>query len=185
VLVPLAGRRPLEYECVWTAPPVAPLDVEGLYRTYAPLVLRRARAILGEEQAAKDAVQEIFMRVLHSWDDFRGDASPTTWLYRVTTNHCLNLIRDRDRRATLLAERVPPAAEVSAHEQENRLTVAQLLKQMPEQLREIAVYHFVDQLSRDEIAVLLAISPRTVHNRLVAFRELARSAMAEGKRVAR
>jgi RNA polymerase sigma-70 factor (ECF subfamily) len=164
---------------------LADAELDGLYRKYAPLVLRRARAILGEEQAARDAVQEIFVRVLRSWHTFRGEASPTTWLYRVTTNHSLNVLRDGARRTELLETQLRPPHEVKAPEHENRLTVAQLLARAPEQLREIAIYHFIDQMSRDEIAALLSISPRTVHNRLVAFRELARSTAGVDEQVAK
>src|SRR5438874_384381 len=63
---------------------------DALYGLYGPMVLRRARAMLGDDHAAHDAAQEIFERALRAWSEFRADASPVTWLYRATTNHCLN-----------------------------------------------------------------------------------------------
>jgi RNA polymerase sigma-70 factor (ECF subfamily) len=154
------------------------LDVEYLYRTYGPMVLRRARAILGEEQAARDAMQEVFVRVLRGADGFRGDASPTTWLYRMTTNLCLNQIRDRARRADILAERWIADEQLDvAHE--GRLTVGQVLSGLPDDLREIAIYYFVDQMNQDEIAEVLGVSRRTVGNRLEEFRVRARAATTD------
>ena len=73
-------------------------DIDILYRRYGPLVLRRARAILGDEEAAQDAAQEVFMRAMTKGHAFRGESSPVTWLYRITTNYCLNQIRDKSRR---------------------------------------------------------------------------------------
>jgi RNA polymerase sigma-70 factor (ECF subfamily) len=124
-------------------------EIDALYRQYGPSVLRRARAILGNEAAAKDALQEVFIRAIRAGDGFRGEASPMTWLYRVTTNLCLNQLRDHARRAELLAENAPPPGEgaaVPGHDE--RLTVARVLARLPEELREIAVYYFVDQMNQ-------------------------------------
>jgi RNA polymerase sigma-70 factor (ECF subfamily) len=154
------------------------LDVDQLYRRHGAMVLRRARAILGDEQAARDAMQEVFVRVLRSGAAFRGEASPTTWLYRMTTNVCLNVIRDGGRRRDILAERwsADPPVDISP---EGRITVARVLAELPDELREIAVYYFLDSMNQDEIAQLLGISRRTVGNRLDEFKERARSAMSD------
>ena len=153
-------------------------ELEHIYRTYGPLVLRRARAVLGEEHAAKDALQEIFMRVYESQSEFRGQSSPTTWLYRITTNHCLNLIRDRARRAELLLERGASAAPAAQDGPEVRATLAQILDRVPEDLREIGIYYYVDEMNQDEIASLLGVSRRTVGYRIEAFCAAARGVVA-------
>lgn len=79
--------------------------IDQLYRRYGPVVLRRARAILGDEEQARDLVQEVFVQVLEKKGGFRGEASPMTWIYRITTNLCLNRLRDGLRRDELLRER--------------------------------------------------------------------------------
>jgi len=154
-------------------------DVEQLFRKYGPAVLRRARALLGDEHAARDALQEVFVRVLRHGAEFRREASPMTWLYRVTTNHCLNLIRDHGRRAQLLAENAPPADEGRRLSAEERLTLAQMLARVPEELRAIAIYHYVDQMSHDEIAEIVGVSRRTIGNRLDEFRRLIQAPLKE------
>jgi RNA polymerase sigma-70 factor (ECF subfamily) len=142
------------------------------------MVLRRARAILGEEQAAKDILQEVFIRVLHGAAAFRGESSPATWLYRMTTNLCLNQLRDRARRSEILAARwVKDATFEDAPE--SRMTVSRVLSGLPEELREIAIYYFVDQMNQEEIAEILQVSRRTVGYRLEQFRELAQAATEE------
>ena len=150
--------------------------IEMLYRKYGPAVLRRARALLRDEQAARDLMQEVFVQAIREGERFRGEASPMTWIYRITTNLCLNRIRDESRRAQLLAENLPDPDEAREATAEQRATLASILRRVPEELREIAVYYSADQMSHDEIAALVKSSRRTVGNRLDEFRRLARAA---------
>jgi RNA polymerase sigma-70 factor (ECF subfamily) len=151
--------------------------IEDLYRRYGPAVLRRARAILGDGARAEDAMQEVFIRALKTDLDFSG-ASPMTWLYRVTTNYCLNLRRDHARRTKLLEVRHTKndAAEAT---QEERMAASQLLDRVPLELAQIAVYYYIDEMNQDEIAEIVGVSRRTVGNRLEAFRALAKSTFGE------
>lgn len=68
-------------------------DVRTLYEQHAGSVFNRARRLLKDEESAWEAVQEVFVKVIKTGKDFRGESSVWTWLYRITTNHCLNLIR--------------------------------------------------------------------------------------------
>jgi RNA polymerase sigma-70 factor (ECF subfamily) len=146
-------------------------DLEQVYARYSRSVYRRALRVLGDVEAARDATQEVFVRVLRAGGEVPEEPTPTAWLYRVTTNLCLNRLRDRRRQEALLAENyvgpyiVPAAAEA-------RATIRQILTRIPEDLHEVAVYFFVDELTYDEIAPLLQVSRRTVSNRLAAFRTL-------------
>ncbi len=162
--------------------PDASAPVE-LYERYGPMVLRRARGMLGDEHAARDATQEIFERALRGWAEFRADSSPVTWLYRATTNHCLNLLRDGARHSAALDQLSHATlTEVSAGLDE-RLLLRAVLDQVPASLREIAVYYYLDQMSHEEIARLCGVSRRTVGNRLVEFHAAARVAAGMPKRV--
>ncbi len=149
-----------------------------LYRVYGPLVLRRARAMLGDEQAARDAAHDVFVKVLGSIAQFRHEASPVTWLYRVTTNQCLNVLRGKLRRPEEPSEQTDASFEEGVSLDE-RLTLVAVLARVPEHLREIAVYYYLDQMSHDEIAELMGVSRRTVGNRLVEFHAAARLAAGE------
>ena len=82
--------------------------MDGLYERYGAVVYRRARRLLGDEHAAWDAVQEVFVRVLKHARRFRREASPTTWLYRITTNYCLNVLRDSARHSRKLQVEAGP-----------------------------------------------------------------------------
>jgi RNA polymerase sigma-70 factor (ECF subfamily) len=151
-------------------------SIEELYRRHAGLVLRRARQLVGDD-AAEDIVHEVFIRAARSWLGFRGQSSVTTWLYRITTNQCLNHLRDETARRQR-ATRAAPAPTVAAPGAEERLGVAELLRSLPETLREVAVYYYVDQMDQREIAELTGVSERTVRNRLQEFLALAREQLA-------
>jgi len=153
-------------------------EIEDMYRTYGPLVLRRARAILRDEASARDAMQEVFIRVIHSLDDFKREASPMTWLYRITTNHCLNQLRNQTRRAELL-ELGHGRERNQTPGLDDRLAMARVLAEVAEELGQVAVYYYLDDLNQDEIAELLGTSRRTVGNRLEEFRTAAQSLLAE------
>ncbi len=146
-------------------------SIEDLYRLHAGMVLRRARQLVGDD-AAEDIVHEVFIRAARSWLTFRGQSSITTWLYRITTNQCLNHIRDEATRR--LRTTRAPAPTASAPATEDRVGVAQLLERLPVELREVAVYYYVDQMDQREIAAIVGISERTVRNRLQQFLEVAR-----------
>ncbi len=156
--------------------PVHP--TEALYAKYGASVLRRARAMLGDEQLARDATQEVFLKVLRSFGEFRAEASPITYLYRATTNHCLNVLRDHDRRGGV-PDPVDPETVGTTEgggdvTLDDRLTLSAVLARVPEGLREVAVYFYLDQMSHDEIAQVTGVSRRTVGNRLVEFHQAAK-----------
>jgi RNA polymerase sigma-70 factor (ECF subfamily) len=159
------------------APMLGP-SIEELYRRHAGMVLRRARRLVGDD-AAEDIVHDVFLRAARSWLGFRAEASITTWLYRITTNQCLNHIRDEATRRKGTTRFASPSLASAAPE--DRLGIAQLLERLPEPLREVAVYYYVDQMDQREIAALVGVSERTVRNRLREFVTLARDELATRK----
>jgi RNA polymerase sigma-70 factor (ECF subfamily) len=155
-------------------------DFHQVYDRYSPGVYRRALQLLGDPEAARDATQEVFMRVIRGGGEVLPQPTPTAWLYRVTTNLCLNGLRDQRRRGVLLAANAEPDPQVNARG-ESRAIVAQILTRVPEELQDVAVYFFVDELTYDEIAPLLGISRRTVGNRLAAFRDIVAQLFPEAR----
>jgi RNA polymerase sigma-70 factor, ECF subfamily len=151
--------------------------LENLFRRYGRSVLLRAGAILGDRDAAKDVMQEVFLQAIDYGSKFLEVESPIYWLHRVTTNLCLNRLRDGARRRRILSTSVPSndTAPPSSAPIDTLLTVRALLRQVPDDLQEIAICYFVDQMSQDEIATMTGIPRRTVSYRLEQFRELAQT----------
>ncbi len=146
--------------------------IEQLYREHGHLVLRRARQVLGEEQEARDVLQELFTSLLHRPGQFHGRSQAITFLYSATTHLCLNRLRTGRARLKLgeevmaprLSEVVPPRGE--------RLAEARsILSSLPEELREVAVYFYFDEMTHEEIAGVMDCSRRHVGNLLERVRE--------------
>jgi RNA polymerase sigma-70 factor (ECF subfamily) len=145
-------------------------ELESLFRLYGRHVLRRANAMLGDGDAAKDVMQEVFARALKARADLPNAAASVGWLYRITTNLCLSGMRDRNRRRQILDRWAPRPANAVVPATDSALTVRALLRDVPEELQELAIYYFVDDMSQAEIAELTGIPRRTVGYRLEQFR---------------
>ncbi len=154
------------------------LDIDDLYRRYGGLVLRRIRRFYSDEEA-RDVLQEVFARAIEKQGSFRGESSPGTWLYQLTTRHCLNRLRDARRRRELLSEPDPDAwwsPGSTGARQEQSLLVRQLWRVLDEELAEIGIYYYLDGMSHAEIAEILGVSRRTVGNRIAELERRARVA---------
>jgi RNA polymerase sigma-70 factor (ECF subfamily) len=150
---------------------VGPDEFERLYARYSRTVYRRALRLLSDTEAASDITQEVFERVIETGDAIPREPTVLSWLYRVTTNLCLNRLRDRNLHKSLLTLKYTTAAVAPAIG-ETRTVAGDLLDRVPEELQDVAIYFFVDELTYDEIAPLLGVSKRTVSSRLTAFRAL-------------
>jgi RNA polymerase sigma-70 factor, ECF subfamily len=155
-------------------------EFERLYAQHSRTVYRRAFRLLGNKESASDVMQEVFKRVIETDGRIPPEPTATAWLYRVTTNLCLNRLRDRNRQEALLASKYSTQG-VSPAIGETRTVVGDLLNRIPEELQDVAIYFFVDELTYDEIAPLLGISKRTVSNRLTAFRTLVAQLVPEAR----
>jgi RNA polymerase sigma factor (sigma-70 family) len=139
------------------------LDVTELYRKHGGLVFRRARAVLGDDELARDVVQEVFLS-LHQRQGALHEGGLVSWLYTVTTNRSLKLMRNHATRARLTdahAEQLAPR-EASAPDITARLRG--VLPQLDEALAQVAVYRHVDEMTHAEIAEVLGCSRRHVGN---------------------
>jgi RNA polymerase sigma-70 factor (ECF subfamily) len=145
-------------------------EVERVYRELGDLVLRRARSIMGNESDAQEILQELFMSLMHNPQQLEGKVATSGWLYAATTHLCLNTIRNRKNRARLL--RLQPApAPAQAATAESKLTALELLAQLPDELAQVAIYFYFDEMTHEEIAELVGCSRRHVGNLVLKVQE--------------
>jgi RNA polymerase sigma-70 factor (ECF subfamily) len=146
-------------------------EVEELYQRYAPVVHRRALAIVGRDSDAWDVVQEVFEKMLKSSSEFRAEARPMTWVYRITTNVALNALRARAVRepdAQIAAE--PEGPELAATV-EARLTLRKAMNTLSERELQVIALTVIDGLTQDEIADVLGLSRKTINREIDAIRQ--------------
>jgi RNA polymerase sigma-70 factor, ECF subfamily len=138
-----------------------------LYRRHGPAIYARCRRMLRDDAAAEDATQETFLRVLRHLEKAPDDREALTWIYRIATNQCLNVLRDA-RRRTRDPDRVPdPTNPESALADRN--FVEHALRRAPRKVSVVVWLHHVDGLAQGDVAEVLGISRRTVVNRLSHF----------------
>jgi len=157
----------------------APGLLEDLYRRHAPAVYGRCRFLLRDPEAAKDATQDVFARALRALPEFRAAASPATWLMRIATHHCLNVLRAARAGWRDEVRRAADGRRTPGLEPDRRELVRALLGAVPEEAREAAVLYYVDEMTQAEIALATGHSLPTVRKRLRQFLAAARAALAE------
>ncbi len=149
--------------------------IEELYLEYGAMVYRRCLAVLGEEEAAYDALQEVFLKLLDSDGALERMESPVSYLYSMATNFSLNAQRRERRRGRL----PPEAMEEIGDEREDGLAASLLLEllcsELGERTRAIAYYRYRDGMGLDEIAELAGLSRSAVRKHLDKFKARARS----------
>ena len=149
-------------------------EIAELFDRYGPMVYRRALALLGQHELAEEAVQEVFLRALKSGESFEGRSRVSTWLYSITTNFCLNLLRNQSRRKELWKEHGPKGLQATHEAPEELVLMRTLLTEAEPDQAQAAVYVYIDGMSQNEAAELLGVSRRTVGNLLERFNTWAR-----------
>jgi RNA polymerase sigma-70 factor (ECF subfamily) len=147
---------------------------EELYRTYGPAVYRRCLKLLRDKEAARDATQEVFVKLLRDPERFERVETALPWLYRVATNHCLNLLRDRGRRGEVELGDFEVADPAGASDYPDRHLARNVLSSFDSGTQAVAVGVLVDGMGHEELAGALGISRKTVERRLARFLERAR-----------
>jgi len=148
-------------------------DVAALYSRYSPMVLRRCRQLLGCGDLAADAMQETFVRILRPGRQLHA-RFPSSFLYRIATNVCLNMLRSRKRRPTVSAESF--LESIAGREQvEERVIDSYVLEQVfsetPEGTRTAAEMLYLEGRTLAETAQEVDLSVSGVRKRLRTLRE--------------
>jgi RNA polymerase sigma-70 factor (ECF subfamily) len=144
------------------------MELEDLYERYGPMVLRRCRRLLRDEDEALDVTQDVFVRILQRRDrlDLRA---PSSLLYRIATNLCLNRLARRRRFPETADERILHRL-ATADDPEERVSLRSVLDRLfsrqPESTRTIAVLHWVDGLTLEETAAEVGMSVSGIRKRL-------------------
>jgi len=138
--------------------------------------------MLQNHTEADEAAQDIFVKAYRSLPKFKGNSAFSTWLYRITTNHCLDVLRKRTRRKTysldaLLEEEgdqvhgLFASAPQAASRMENRDLAGKILSTLPEDYRTILTLREAEGLEYQEIAEVLGCSLDAVKGRLSRARK--------------
>ena len=135
---------------------------------------------------AEDLAQEVFLKAYRALPQFRGEASFSTWLYRIALNQLKDRMRARRPETVELASIAERAAEDPGRTPEEtvvsmeyRLLIQRSLAELPENYRQaLYLYHYHD-LSYAEIGARLGVPARTIETRLYRAKKMLRKYLAE------
>ena len=169
---------------------------EMLIEAYQKKIYNLAYRIIGNYDDAGDLAQEALIRVFKSIASFKEQSSFSTWVYRITTNVCLDEIRKRKNKKTLsLDEEIhaeegemkrqimssDPQPDELAEKEELRRVVSDAINSLPEDHRLVITLRDIQGLSYDEIALVLNCPEGTVKSRINRARQALKKVLS-GKR---
>jgi len=161
---------------------------EGDYHAFERLVLRHQKRVVANCRYltrnpgyAEDLAQEVFVKAYFGMARFEGRSSFRTWLQRIKINHCLNYLKKQEGKAFVDAEDekvknanelvLQPVAEKTVMDCSEREWITSILDAMSDSLRIPLLMRDMDQLSYEEVAGALGISPSAVKMRIKRGRE--------------
>src|SRR4051812_9137028 len=168
---PMAEREcPLPAQVDWEPPEFA-----NLYAEHSRAIFYLSLRFLGDPQKAEDATHDVFLKAFRKMDQFRGEASWRTWLYRIAINHCRNLQQAWNERHMLsnsdealfenTAARVDsPLRVLETKELGQRIQKA--LDQLPAEYRLILLLVADKELSYEQVGTLTNQSSDAVRGKL-------------------
>ncbi len=154
---------------------------EELIDAYQKKVFNLALRIIGNYDDAADLAQETFVRIFKAISNFKEQSSFSTWIYRITTNVCLDEIRKRkNKKVVSLDEDIhmddgdmkrqvvsdDPGPDEAAEREEVRRVVNNAINKLPEDQRSVIILRDLHGMSYEEIAKILDLPGGTVKSRI-------------------
>mgnify|MGYP000892149186 CR=1 FL=1 len=162
---------------------------ETIIEDYQKKVFNIALRMIGNHDDASELAQEVFIRIFKSLKNFKGESSLSTWIYRITTNVCLDELRKRknknivsldedvkqdDGEIKRQVEDARPTPDVIAEKNEVRRVVKEAILSLPEDQRTVIILRDIQGFSYDEIAKIMNCPEGTVKSRINRSRQILR-----------
>lgn len=162
---------------------------EELVRLYEKRVLALTQRMCRNPEDAAEAAQEAFFAAWQGLGSFRGDSSFSTWLYRLASNACVDLLRREGRRQAAVSlddedlnldlPSPAPSPQEEAERRELGEQIEEGLRALPPEYRAVLVLREVQQLRYEEIGEALGLDIGTVKSRISRGRKKLRSFLLE------
>jgi RNA polymerase sigma factor (sigma-70 family) len=159
-------------------PSVQELDLDEVVVKYRPVVSFKVRKSLGAHTPDwEDVVNEIITQVIEKVKkgEFRGESSIGTFIYTITSRRIVDYIRQKTRTLRGVPEPSPwPDPCEDAESRERARILAEAIQQLKPKFKEVLQLYYYQEMSRNEVAERLGISPRRVSERLNYAQKLLR-----------
>ena len=156
-------------------PPLEPAELAAVYEEHSRQVYYLSLRMLGDPTQAEDATHDVFLKAYRKLGEFKGQSSIRTWLYRITINHCQNLLQTWHRRnihgtddETFWERAVGPGDSPLRVLETKELgqRIQKSLDALPEEYRLLLLLVADEKLSYDEVGALTNQSSDAVRGKL-------------------
>lgn len=167
---------------------------EELIESYRKKVFNIALRMVGNREDASDLAQEVFIRIFKSLKSFKEESQFSTWVYRITTNVCLDHIRKNKKTNNVSLEEeielsensvkkqysdASPSPDIIAERNEVRRIISSAVRLLPEDHRSVIVLRDIQGFSYEEISKILNCPEGTVKSRLNRARQILRERLGD------
>lgn len=142
--------------------------VERAYHAHADMLYRLALSHLTHVDDAKDALQDVFVKLAVADNRFKDDEHERAWLIRVMINRCHDLQRRRNIRLYTPLDEV---SDLPDSRESERPAVLYAVDTLPDKLKAVVVLHYLEGYSVEETASILKLSVSAVKMRLSRARD--------------
>ena len=149
-----------------------------IYDRYSRLVYAKSLSMLKNEAAAEDAVQEIFIKVMLKLSSYTGEAKFSTWMYAITYNYCIDIIRKTQRKKAIDVEDIDvlEASMIPEPDDARILEVdikrlKYILERIPRKDKAILMMKYLEEFSIKEIAEIMEKSESAVKMQILRAKE--------------
>ena len=142
-----------------------------LYEKYGFLIYRTCLRIVHSEDDAKDALQEVFVKLLENYCTIKDPRRVVPWIFSAAKNHCFNMLRYKKKFAQSARVDDIPCHEDIGDRIETREIINLILKTHGKKVRDAVYYTYVEQFDQREIQKLTGQSPATIRRNLHRFKK--------------
>ena len=151
-----------------------PIEFNELYNQFGKMVYNVSLNYLQNLEEAEEATQDIFVKIHRKIEGFREQSSLKTWIYRITINHCMDVIKSKKRRIRVLFSRQNKEEDriefnhpgVILEQKQAVSEILNQLNQLPPKQKGALLLKVIDGLSQKEIAEVLDLSEKAVESLL-------------------
>lgn len=163
------------------------MHLDSIMNQYGSDLVKLAYSYVKDFQIAEDLVQEAFVSYYNHLDNFRGEASPKTILYRITINKCKDYFKSWHYRKVRISDLFGRLKEDKTQTpeyvilvKERKRTIADMVLNLPLKYREVVYLYYYEELGLKDISNTLDVNLSTVKTRLSKGKELLRVHFEEG-----